>query len=79
LKGPHSEFVYNHLRQVTQSVTITPLANLGAVKLARVCEQICGQLAESTDGLIHVFQEGFFNRDGESLLPCNPKHRLKTK
>lgn len=80
LTGPHAELVFDHLHQVKQSITVVPLScDFGSAKLARICEQLCGFLAESTDGLIHVYQEGIFNREGESLLPYNPKHKLKTR
>lgn len=83
--GPNCEKVIQHLRHTCQTVTITPIATttagfpLGQAKLARVCEQLCGHVARETDGLIQVFQEGFFDVQGESLFPYSPKHRLKTK
>ncbi len=77
--GPHVEHVIAHVRQSVQLTTITPLPLSRANRrLARICEQICGQIAADSDGLIQVFQEGFFDRQGNALLPCSPKHSLKT-
>ncbi|ADB15359.1 hypothetical protein Psta_0673 [Pirellula staleyi DSM 6068] len=77
--GPNGESVIEHLRQTCQSITITPImGSLGQARLARICEQICGQLAQLTEGLIHVYQAGFFDAKGESLHPYCPKHRLRT-
>jgi hypothetical protein len=76
---PNCEDVIQHLRKTRQTVYITPTnTTLGSTRLARVCEQLCGYFARATDGLIHVFQEGFFNPEGESLHPYCPQHRLKT-
>lgn len=77
--GPNAEAVIEHLRARRQTVTLTPIGiNFSPTKLARICEQVCGYLARATDGLIQVYQEGFFNTDGESIFPQNPKHKLKT-
>jgi hypothetical protein len=77
---PNCEDVIQHLRKTRQTVYITPTnTTLGSTRLARVCEQLCGYLAVATDGLIHVYQEGFFNLEGESLHPYRPQHRLKTR
>ena len=46
--------------------------------MATICEQLSGFLARTNDGLIQVYQEGFFSAQGESLLPFCPRHRLKT-
>ena len=90
LGGPYCEDVIQHLRNTCQSINLMPVpwfpkklfatrSTLGPSRLARVCEQLCGHLARATDGMIQVFQEGFFTADGESLLPHAPQHRLKTK
>ena len=77
---PHRDFVLAHIRRTCQSVHVIPLDfTLGMSKLARMCEQLCGYLARETEGLIQVFQEGFFSAEGESLLPHCPRHKLKTK
>ena len=77
---PHRDFVLAHLHRTRQTVNLIPVDfTLGMTKLARVCEQLCGFLARETDGLIQVFQEGFFSPQGESLLPHCPRHKLKTK
>lgn len=76
---PHVEHVREHMRNVRQTIHITPVpVHLGAARLARICEQLCGFLARSGDGLIQVYQEGFFSADGASLFPCRAVHRLKT-
>jgi len=78
--GPNCETVIQHIHQTRQTISITPIAfTLGSTKLARICEQVSGCVARATDGLIHVYQEGFFNAEGESLLPYCPQHRLKTR
>jgi hypothetical protein len=79
LDGPNCERVIQFLRQTQQTITITPMpCILGSTKLARICEQICGHAARATEGLIHVYQEGFFDAEGESLFPYCAKHRLRT-
>ena len=78
-KGPNCDRVIEHLRQTRQTITILPMpCKFGDAKLARICEQICGYVARETEGLIHVFQTGFFNAEGESLFPYCPTHQLKT-
>lgn len=78
--GPNCETVIQHIRQTRQTITITPMpCTLGSTKLARICEQLSGYVARTTEGLIHVFQEGFFDAEGESLFPYCPKHRLRTR
>jgi len=77
---PNYDYTIQHLRKTRQSVYLTPVAGrLGTTKMARICEQLCGYLACATEGLIHVYQSGFFNPDGESLYPYCPQHRLKTR
>lgn len=78
--GPHCQSVIEHLHGIRQIINLTPLAfELGNSHLARICEQFCGHIARTTDGLIQVYQGGFFNAEGESLHPYCPKHRLTTK
>lgn len=77
--GPNCDPVIEHLRSRQQTFSLKPIdPRVGATRLARICEQVCGYLARETDGLIHVFQEGFFTTQGESFFPVNPKHKLKT-
>lgn len=76
---PNCDYVIQHVRNVKQTFFVTPIHfTLSPFRLARVCEQLCGYLARVTDGVIHVYQEGFFNSKGKSLLPCCPQHRLRT-
>jgi hypothetical protein len=80
--GPMSncDYTIQQLRKTHQTVHVMPFCGwLGKAKMARICEQLCGYLACATEGLIHVYQAGFFNRDGESLHPYCPQHRLKTR
>jgi len=73
------DHIIDHVRNTRQTIFLDPIeVTLGEYKLARICEQLCGFLARETDGLIHVYQEGFFNAEGESIFPRCPKHRLKT-
>ncbi|MFN0197962.1 MAG: hypothetical protein ACKVT0_14550 [Planctomycetaceae bacterium] len=75
----YQEMIINHLRHTRQILHILPTGlSLGNAQLARVCEQVCGFLARETSGIIQVFQEGFFNPQGQSLMPHNPKHKLNT-
>jgi hypothetical protein len=80
LDEPHRDLVISHIRRAQQVIHLvpTPVRELGPSKLARMCEQLCGCLARTNEGLIQVFQEGFFSAQGESLLPYCPRHRLKT-
>ncbi len=80
LNEPHRDLVLSQIARTQQVIYLTPCPGieLGPSKLARMCEQLCGFLARTSDGLIQVYQEGFFNSQGESLLPYNPRHRLKT-
>jgi len=80
LDEPHRDLIVSHIRRTQQVVHLVPLAviELGPSRKARICEQLCGFLARTTEGLIHVYQEGFFSSDGESLLPYCPRHKLKT-
>jgi hypothetical protein len=77
---PHRDLVLAHIRRTRQIIYLTPcpVVGLGSSKLARICEQLCGFLAREHEGIIQVFQEGFFSTEGESLLPYCPRHRLKT-
>jgi hypothetical protein len=78
--GPNCENVIQHLRQTRQTITVTPIGfKSDRSRLARICEQVSGYVAWATEGLIHVYQEGFFNAEGESLLPYCPQHRLRTR
>jgi hypothetical protein len=78
--SPNLDHVIQHLRKTRQTVYLTPLiSTFGSTKLARICEQLCGYLSRVTEGLIHVYQEGFFSAEGESLHPYSPRHRLKTR
>lgn len=78
--GPNCEIVIQHIRQTRQTITITPMpCSMGSAKLARICEQVSGYVARTTDGLIHVFQAGFFDAEGESLFPHCPKHHLRAR
>lgn len=78
--GLNCETVIQHIRQTRQTITIKPVpCTLGNTKLARICEQVSGYVARTTEGLIHVFQEGFFDAEGESLFPYCPKHCLRTR
>lgn len=77
--GPNCDDVIQYLSDTRQTVTVTASGfALGPSKLARICEQLCGYLARETDGLIHVYQEGFFSQNGDSLHPFCPEHRLRT-
>ena len=77
---PQLSRVLEHVRRTRQILHLTPFPYvLGKDKLARICEQLCGHLCRETDGMIQVYQEGFFSAQGESLLPCRPQHRLKTR
>ncbi len=80
LDEPHRDLVISHIRRTQHVIHLvpTPVLELGPSKLARMCEQLCGCLARTNEGLIQVFQEGFFSAQGESLLPYCPRHRLKT-
>jgi len=51
---------------------------LGPARLARICEQLCGCLARTCDGLIGASQAGLFSPEGQPLLPGFPPHKLKT-
>jgi hypothetical protein len=81
LDEPHRDLIVSHVRRTRQVINLVPLAviELGPSRLARICEQLCGILARTTQGLIQLYQEGFFTSDGESLLPHSPRHKLKTK
>lgn len=74
---PIPDLIPRHIKNCVQSFHIFPITSQ-QTRAARVCEQICGYLCRNYGGLIHVFQEGFFNCDGESIYPRNPMHRLKT-
>jgi hypothetical protein len=80
LDEPHRDLIVSHIHRTQQVINLVPLAviELGPSKKARICEQLCGFLARTTEGLIQVYQEGFFGSDGESLLPYCPRHKLKT-
>lgn len=79
-ENPNYDYVIQCLRETRQTIWLTPVPyTLGQTKMARICEQLCGFLARTTKGVIHVFQEGIFSIDGESLHPYCPKHWLKTK
>jgi hypothetical protein len=80
LDEPHRDLVLSHVRRTQQIIHLMPCPNLeiGPSKMARICEQMCGFLARTNDGLIQVYQEGFFSAQGESLLPHCARHRLKT-
>ena len=62
LDEPHRDLVISHIRDTQQVIHLvpTPVLELGPSKLARMCEQLCGCLARTNEGLIQVFQEGFF-------------------
>jgi hypothetical protein len=77
---PHRDLVIAHLRRTQQVIYLTPLVTVGlsARIRARICEQLCGILTRTAEGLIQVYQEGFFSPQGESLLPYSPRHRLQT-
>jgi hypothetical protein len=72
------EHVKDFVSRAKQRIVIRAMLGSRPYQLARVCEQLCGAIGRQTDGLIQVFQEGFFNLEGESLLPKQPSHRLKT-
>jgi hypothetical protein len=81
----HDEFLgrletLEHVRRTQQVIHLVPCASLELrpSKMARMCEQLCGFLARTSDGLIQVYQEGFFSAEGKSLLPYCPSHNLKT-
>ena len=77
---PHRDYVLEHIHNTRQTVSLMPIsALLGHSRLARICEQLCGYVARASEGLIHVYQEGFFSPEGESLWPHCPRHRLKTR
>ena len=71
--------VTDFLRRTRQIIHIKPVdVQIGQSKLARICEQLCGACARNSEGLIQVFQEGFFDVGGNSLFPFDPRHQLKT-
>jgi hypothetical protein len=70
--------ILEHLQQSKQIISIKPIPLARAARMARICEQLCGYLCRTIDGLIQVHQEGFFDPQGESLFPKNTKHRLNT-
>jgi hypothetical protein len=72
------EKLLEHLGRTKQAISIMPVPIAREARMARVCEQICGYLCRTIDGLIQVYQEGFFDPQGESLFPKNAKHRLNT-
>jgi len=74
----HRETLLSHLKATGQVINIMPMPMVRVAKMARICEQLCGYLCRELNGLIQVYQEGFFSREGESLFPKNPIHRLKT-
>ena len=75
---PHRDAVLNHVLQSSQTIHLTSVLATRPARVARVCEQIVGYLCRTLNGIIQVHQEGFFGATGESLVPKNDRHRLKT-
>lgn len=77
---PNSDRVLAQIRRTQQIVHLVPCAvvELGAIKLAKMCEQLCGPIVHPGDGMIQVYQAGFFSSRGESLLPYSHRHKLRT-
>lgn len=76
---PNLEMLLSAFRQVRQVIHVQPVPGaFGPSKMARICEQLCGYFSSVSEGFIQVYQEGFFTMYGESLLPYNPVHTLKT-
>jgi hypothetical protein len=73
------ESILTHLHSARQIISVMPIAVGREARMARICEQICGQLCRLTDGFIAVHQEGFFSPQGESLFPRCANHRLMTE
>lgn len=72
--------VIEHGLHTRQIISLVPLAvQMSPGRLAKLCEKLCGHFCRELDGLIHVFQAGFFNSAGESIFPANPRHRLQTR
>jgi hypothetical protein len=80
LHEPNGDIVTSHLCRAQQVIHLVPCRGTGLDDdtLATMCEQLCGILARTSGGLIHVHREGFFDFRGESLLPHRPGHRLTT-
>jgi hypothetical protein len=80
LHEPNGDLVISHICRAQQIIHLVPCPGikLDPITLATMCEQLCGILARTSDGLIQVYQEGFFDSRGESLLPDRPGHRLNT-
>jgi hypothetical protein len=78
---PNCDLVLEHIRRTQQVVHLVPcaVAELGARRLAKACEQLCGPIVRPDDGVILVYQAGFFGAKGESLLPYNRRHNLRTR
>jgi hypothetical protein len=80
LHEPNGDLVISHICRAQQIIHLVPCPGikLDPITLATMCEQLCGILARTSEGLIQVYQEGFFDSRGESLLPYSPEHRLTT-
>jgi hypothetical protein len=80
LHEPNGDLVISLICRAQQIIHLVPCPGieLDPITLATMCEQLCGILAHTSEGLIQVYQEGFFNSRGESLLPYCPGHTLKT-
>jgi hypothetical protein len=80
LHEPNGDIVTSHICRAQQIIHLVPRrgSSLDENTLATMCEQLCGILARTSGGLIHVHQEGFFDFRGECLLPHRPGHRLTT-
>ena len=80
LHEPNGDLVSSLICRAQQIIHLVPCpgVELDPITFATMCEQLCGILAHTSEGLIQVNQGGFFNSRGESLLPYRPGHRLST-
>ncbi len=76
----NGDLVLSQICRAQQIIHLVPSAGaeIDPATLAAMCEQLCGIIARTSEGLIQVYQEGFFDFRGESLLPYCPGHRLRT-
>jgi hypothetical protein len=80
LNERNGDLVLSQICRAQQIIHLVPCsgAEIDPATLAAMCEQLCGMIAGTSEGLIQVYQEGFFDCQGESLLPYRPGHRLQT-
>jgi hypothetical protein len=76
----NGDLVLSQICRAQQIFHLVPSSGAGIdpATLAAICEQLCGIFARTSEGLIQVYQEGFFDSLGESLLPYIPGHQLRT-